>query len=68
MGIPVEYYHEHLSNEMLEVWNEAAKILEEGGATVKQVSRIFLIVSQLNNIQFYRCQCQIQSLVLSVTL
>lgn len=42
VGIPREYYHEHLSEEMLEVWNETAKILVEGGAVVKQVSTIFI--------------------------
>lgn len=55
VGIPVEYYHEHLSKEMLEVWNDTAKILEDGGATVKQVSN-----AEVKNVLIFM---QIQSCV-----
>ncbi|XP_050302273.1 glutamyl-tRNA(Gln) amidotransferase subunit A, mitochondrial [Anthonomus grandis grandis] len=38
VGIPVEYYNEHLSSEIYEAWNEVANLLESEGATVEQVS------------------------------
>lgn len=37
IGIPTEYFNEHLSSEVYEVWNEVANILESDGASVKQV-------------------------------
>lgn len=38
IGIPVEYYNEHLSKEVLDTWNDIAKLLESEGASVEQVS------------------------------
>lgn len=37
VGIPVEYFSEHLSPEVHEVWNEVANLLEADGAEVRQV-------------------------------
>lgn len=37
VGIPVEYYNEHLNNDVLEIWNETAQVLADGGATVREV-------------------------------
>lgn len=67
IGIPKEYYNEHLSEEVLEVWNETARILADGGATIKEVSCKFEIVS-LFFLVFNRCPCHIRSLVLNVIL
>lgn len=55
VGIPVEYYHEHLSKEMLEVWNDTAKILEDGGATVKQVGNVVEVKNVLIFMQIQNC-------------
>lgn len=44
IGIPTEYFNEHLSSEVYEVWNEVANILESDGASVKQVCIINLLV------------------------
>lgn len=38
IGIPVEYYCEHLTDEVADTWNEIANILEQNGAQIKQVS------------------------------
>lgn len=38
IGIPIEYFNEHLSSEVYQTWNEVANILEKEGATVRQVS------------------------------
>ncbi|GJQ70287.1 gatA [Trypoxylus dichotomus] len=38
IGIPIEYYCEHLSSEVLNVWNDVASLLEENGAVVREVS------------------------------
>ncbi|KAF5291707.1 hypothetical protein FQR65_LT11400 [Abscondita terminalis] len=38
VGIPVEYYCNGLSNEVLQTWNEVALMLEDNGAILKQVS------------------------------
>ena len=37
VGVPVEYHCEHLSDEVLETWNEIANLLKHNGATVKEV-------------------------------
>lgn len=37
IGIPVEYHNKHLNEEVWEVWNEIASLLEENGAVVKEV-------------------------------
>ncbi|XP_055587859.1 glutamyl-tRNA(Gln) amidotransferase subunit A, mitochondrial isoform X2 [Uranotaenia lowii] len=38
VGIPVEYHCEGLTDEVLKTWKKVADMLEEGGATVKNVS------------------------------
>ncbi|KAK3925813.1 Glutamyl-tRNA(Gln) amidotransferase subunit A, mitochondrial [Frankliniella fusca] len=38
IGIPKEYQNSSMSQEMIEVWRYAASILNEGGATVSEVS------------------------------
>ncbi|CAG9769004.1 unnamed protein product [Ceutorhynchus assimilis] len=38
VGIPKEYFNEHLTSEVYDVWNEVANLLENDGAIVKQVS------------------------------
>jgi aspartyl-tRNA(Asn)/glutamyl-tRNA(Gln) amidotransferase subunit A len=38
IGIPCEYHCENLDKEILETWNEIAKLLEQGGAIIKEVS------------------------------
>ncbi|KAL1513894.1 hypothetical protein ABEB36_003234 [Hypothenemus hampei] len=38
VGIPQEYFNEHLSTEVYEAWNEIANLLENNGAVVKQIS------------------------------
>lgn len=49
IGIPTEYYCDQLSQEVLDVWNDIAQILEKNGAIVKKVilfiqaSRTFVI-------------------------
>lgn len=40
IGIPIEYYNEHLSDEVYDAWNMVARILKENGADIKQVCRI----------------------------
>lgn len=37
VGIPREYHCPGLSQEVLQAWSDVADMLEEGGATVKQV-------------------------------
>lgn len=37
IGIPVEYHCQNLSKEVLETWNDVAKIFEENGATIEEV-------------------------------
>lgn len=48
VGIPKEYYNEHMSEEVLDAWDEAAKILADGGAIVKEVSVRILEIMQLH--------------------
>ncbi|KAG5876541.1 hypothetical protein JTB14_010312 [Gonioctena quinquepunctata] len=38
IGIPLQYNCEHLSDEVLDIWNEVAAFLSNEGAIVKQVS------------------------------
>ncbi|KAL3283249.1 hypothetical protein HHI36_006397 [Cryptolaemus montrouzieri] len=38
IGIPREYACENLEDEVLQTWNEVASLLEESGATLKEVS------------------------------
>ncbi|KAK6031687.1 aspartyl/glutamyl-tRNA amidotransferase subunit A family protein [Ostertagia ostertagi] len=38
IGIPKEYYNEFLSDEAWEVWNHAANVLQQQGATIEEVS------------------------------
>lgn len=38
IGIPLEYNCEYLSNEIKSTWDDVAKILTDGGATVVPVS------------------------------
>lgn len=41
IGIPIEYFNEHLCSEVYQTWNEVANILEKEGATVRQVSQLY---------------------------
>ncbi|KAF7274505.1 hypothetical protein GWI33_012849 [Rhynchophorus ferrugineus] len=38
IGIPKEYYNEHLSQAVYDTWNEVANILQSSGAVIKEVS------------------------------
>lgn len=38
VGIPKEYHNEHLTSEVLEIWNEIANVLKENGADMKEIS------------------------------
>ncbi|KAI4465180.1 transamidase [Holotrichia oblita] len=38
IGIPIEYHCEHLSPDVLDVWDDVANVLEESGAIIKEVS------------------------------
>ncbi|KAI4465186.1 transamidase [Holotrichia oblita] len=37
IGIPIEYHCEHLSPDVLDVWDDVANVLEESGAIIKEV-------------------------------
>lgn len=37
IGIPIEYYSQNLSKDVLETWNEITQVLEENGAIIKEV-------------------------------
>lgn len=41
VGIPIEYHCKDLSEEVLETWNDVAKLLEENGAQIKKVTCYF---------------------------
>lgn len=51
IGIPVEYHCKYLSDEVLETWNEVAKLLQENGAQIQQVilnklEKIFIAIKE----------------------
>lgn len=45
VGIPKEYLHPSMDVEIVELWKNTAKLMEEGGATVEEVSFLQLRVS-----------------------
>jgi aspartyl-tRNA(Asn)/glutamyl-tRNA(Gln) amidotransferase subunit A len=48
IGIPREYHCENLDKEILETWNEIAKLLEQGGAIIKEVTCVNLLFPKYN--------------------
>ena len=54
IGVPKEYHHEHLSDEILEVWRNVVNVFQQAGASIKEVRKETLLPSPLS-LRVYNC-------------